>query len=1635
MIFHESNVHKVLSEDVVGSDLPLLGGKRSGAIRPFLSVRESFAVRSVCLTLLVVTFSFCLIPQRVSADVTSSMLSISKTSDLFESAAPHDVITYTIVITNSGAIPQTGIHVLDMLPSGVTYVPGSVTGSIDPLPSSDATTGLLRVQYENHSRSALSQSIMPRFRIFNDGEEVVALTDIKLRYWFTSEPPGADIFVADWAQVGTGAITHEFGSMDGESYVDIGFTSAASVPTWVGGDGQANRLLPGIDTGPIHLRIHDSAWGTYDQSNDYSWDPTFTSYADFDRVTLLYQGEAVWGPGVSTDSFAPPPTLVTEGRLESGSTMTMQFQVTVDQPLVATQLVNAASVISDQEPTPRWAAVTNQVAMTDLAVSMAVSEANPTELDTISYIITVTNEGPREAGDVVIESVLPLGLTFSHAESTHGEYSNDLGEWNVGELAVDEVASMTLSVTVDSNTAGSWITHSARLGSANVADSNASNNEASVDIYVSFLRIQKSSDVIDFAAPGDLITYTIMIDNRGLEAHTGIQVEDLLPADLTFVPDSVSIMIDPPPGPDLPVDLHLQYLNAATTASFQSLRPRFRIFNEGSAAVAMTDITMRYWFTSEPPGSDIFICDWARVGTGAITHEFGSIEGESYVEIGFTDAASLPTWMGGDGSANRLPAGTETGEIHLRIRDSAWGYYDQSNDFSWDPTFVEYAEYDRVTLYYQGQRVWGYGPIDHANYAQPISLPGSGSHGAGHIGNPPEIASDWTLAAGSTMTIVLQALVNNATSESEIINSAFVTSDQEPNPLGVSVTNQLSFTDLEVSLIVNDSTPAEGDTIVYTASITNLGPLDTTGVEVDAAVPAGLTFSSAATSQGSFDSETGNWMLGALTVGEVATLHLSVTVDSSASGTDIPYTVRLVDTDVADANPANNEATVVISPYGTVPETPDPLIAATVAADGPQLVRLNWTANAANHSVLILHKEGAITEVPNNGVGYAVGDSIGEAQVIYHGSGSELEFIATANQQHHFRLFSVDRSYYSEGMARTVTMPTYGKGIIDLFSYTNQTSLGGGNTGQGWSGPWSVESGIWEITRNLYPTFPLFGGQPCQVANRVRLTATDDELIGSVFRPFPEISTGSVFVSFQMAFSQGGAHKWAGLSFVDGGTERAYWGKGFGAEGFAYAIGQDHESPTWSGESMYGQNSGTNMIYLVIGKYNIASGEIFGMILDPSQAVPSDQPPVSKWHVQMTGSSAGAVSGIRLSAGVVSGAESIGDVWFDELRMVPSWQELMDHFKVTDGIAQSQSVGTSNSETKLFWQSESGQEYDLLRMYTDQTDFSGKTSFADAWEVVETTTQGNAVDPANIEPGMMRFYRATPRGRANGFSQANEPPRASEEIYVSIPITLHPGQNWVAFPGIAPSATVARVFNGARHLPAGWAAIDSTRITWFNRGSGDPNAYRQIWLDQNSGEWRYNADGAMSAEDALIDVQDGIVIEIPQTAATAGQTYTMLFVGRVPDSRHADHHQVQIIHGDNAHNLINIRLPQRMHPREMNLVTTNAAGGVTVGMAAGLGVSHVLGNRRSDAIWSLNRVDQGPAGILYYNDGAESIFPVPGWYRVGNGGPTAANQLAADFHFAADDAILLRSFRTTQDWAWTNPIPYSPPCRFMLVSE
>lgn len=177
-------------------------------------------------------------------------------------------------------------------------------------------------------------------------------------------------------------------------------------------------------------------------------------------------------------------------------------------------------------------------AVADLAVSKT-GPAAVTAGGTAEFVVTVENDGPSAARNVVLEDELSAGMTvlslvhpgMACSQSGGGPTAIRCG---AGTLAAGASRTLTVTVAVDARLAdGTQLVNSARVSGDGFDPDNGDN-------YVRLTAVVASSAVLSVAkngtpgtaAAGERVDYTIAVSNNGPSAAQGVYVVDAMPAEM-----------------------------------------------------------------------------------------------------------------------------------------------------------------------------------------------------------------------------------------------------------------------------------------------------------------------------------------------------------------------------------------------------------------------------------------------------------------------------------------------------------------------------------------------------------------------------------------------------------------------------------------------------------------------------------------------------------------------------------------------------------------------------------------------------------------------------------------------------------------------------------------------------------------------------------------------------------------------------------------------------------------------------------------------------------------------------------------------------------------------------------------------
>ena len=170
----------------------------------------------------------------------------------------------------------------------------------------------------------------------------------------------------------------------------------------------------------------------------------------------------------------------------------------------------------------------------DLAVTKTSNVTSPNYGDLVKWTLTVKNNGPDTATEVVVSDVIPGGLIF---KSSNGNYAN--GKWSVGTLNVGQSKSLEIITLV--NKTGNIKNTAGVRGKEH--DYNLANNNASKTISVPKAADLAVTKIVNNTAPNyaGLVKWTLTVRNLGPDASTGVKVSDVLPAGLIYRSSAASI--------------------------------------------------------------------------------------------------------------------------------------------------------------------------------------------------------------------------------------------------------------------------------------------------------------------------------------------------------------------------------------------------------------------------------------------------------------------------------------------------------------------------------------------------------------------------------------------------------------------------------------------------------------------------------------------------------------------------------------------------------------------------------------------------------------------------------------------------------------------------------------------------------------------------------------------------------------------------------------------------------------------------------------------------------------------------------------------------------------------------------------
>ena len=824
---------------------------------------------------------------------------------------PGDTITYTVTVSNVGNQDATGVVLTDPVPSGTAFVSasdgGTESGGTVTWPAFDLAAG------DSAQRTLVVQVNDPA----PAGQATVANT----------------AHAADDGANGTDPDSGNNDATDTDTLIqaDLGITKADS-PDPVRAGEQVTYTLTIVNNGP-------SA-----EPNAVATD-TLPAQFTFASATAS-QGSCTEAGGVVTCAL---------GAMASGATATVTIVCDVPANVAAGSYTNTASVSGDESDpvstNDTASEDTSVVEEADLAITKTDSPDPVTAGEPLTWTLTVTNNGPSDATNVVVTDTLPAGVTFDSADAGCTEAGGTV-TCTATNLAAGDSASFDVVVTVDPFTTGT-IQNAASV-TADQTDTDTTNDTDDEDTAVETRAdLSVVKDAPATVARGDDLTYTITVANAGPSDAENVTLFDPTPGGLTFVSATA------PCTGGFPCDLGTLAAGASVTltatytvpADYSGADP---ILNTASVATDTVDTdstnnsddgttavdrtpecdvsvdktgppsaavgsTVTYTLVASNAGpdaaADVVLDDPAPAGltfasadgpcAGGFPCTLGTLDPGQTVTVHAT--YDIPASYTGSDITNTATVTTTTDQT-----DTTNDSDDETTPIGADPVDLV-VDKQGPTAANPGDditytiTVTNRGPGDATGVTATDTFPGDVTWVSDSCGNDfaDGVWNIGNLAAGDSVTCEITAHVDPNAAGPQT-NSVTVSANEDDSDTSNNTDDTITGLGAEAADVavvkIGPARTYPGSDLVYTLTVTNNGPGLAANVVLDDPTPTGLTFVSAsAPCAGGFPCTLGN-----LTSGSSVSMSVTFQVPTNYSGPDPIVNTASVTTDSQDADAGND---------------------------------------------------------------------------------------------------------------------------------------------------------------------------------------------------------------------------------------------------------------------------------------------------------------------------------------------------------------------------------------------------------------------------------------------------------------------------------------------------------------------------------------------------------------------------------------------------------------------------------------------------------------------------------------------------------------------------------------------------------
>ena len=483
--------------------------------------------------------------------VNISDIQVEKESNVTGLVEPGDIINYTVNLTNISLFPHYAVALRDLLPTGTSYIAHTTTANGYLLGTYLDQFGTQSYGNSNGTFTWSSSWIEGLAESGNNpANGLIQITGGKLQFRDTGAPRDYSLTRA--------------ANLSGRTKAVLSFTY------------EETGTLENADT--FHVDVYDGAsWHTVLTKNDdfggpldVSYDITAWANANT-QIRIVANGYGDTGEILSFDNFSiqfdqpvikdniaggtypdlvngVPENLAVTGDafvLPAGRMMTITYQVQVNNPLPfgLMGINNEAYASIAEDPRESKGSVMDPLDVIDVSLDKEISDATPEIGSLVTFTLHIANPaGFQAANNLVITDIVPNGYTYGTGSISGGTNRNDSSPagtgltWTIASLVAGGSVDLTYQATVlDSGTYDNYAEITAysqydiNSRAGNGQQTPDENDDDTVEVIVFHspaLNVTTKTDVSEVDSVGDVIHYTLEVENVGNINLTGVTVND-----------------------------------------------------------------------------------------------------------------------------------------------------------------------------------------------------------------------------------------------------------------------------------------------------------------------------------------------------------------------------------------------------------------------------------------------------------------------------------------------------------------------------------------------------------------------------------------------------------------------------------------------------------------------------------------------------------------------------------------------------------------------------------------------------------------------------------------------------------------------------------------------------------------------------------------------------------------------------------------------------------------------------------------------------------------------------------------------------------------------------------------------------